>query len=444
MVGSIHFAVKIVQRSKGHSAVAAAAYRARMEITNERTGETWNYSRKKNDVLFAGIYAPNDAPEWMTDRAQLWNNVERVERYKTAQLSRDFTIALPHELSLEENKRLLTDFIRDNFSRKGYVADAAIHRPDTSGDQRNIHAHVQVTMRRVENGEFQKVKDQHNPRNPEAQQVTAWREAYAKTANRYLVKNGFEARFDHRSFKDQGVEKVPEFHLGKDTNKLERDGVATERGEELRAIREANRLREEAKALELAAANENRSKPRIVEAQDEQRTPAQSAVDRLKAEERAAQIETLREAGRRSRASLPDHIRVVLGALRSLRQTMSSAIADIVKGGDFFKLRSEAAYLRAMQEKKAATGTGTAAPPRSAEPPPRVADEQKKKLRDQFPEIKKRATVEPQKPRDPVIEQLDRMAAERKAAKLKEDAAKLALRGDLTRPTRKPKNDYER
>ncbi len=68
-----HLNTRIIARSKGHSAVAAAAYRARMALVDERTGRKWDYSRKQEDILFEGIYAPQGAPEWSRDRGQLWN-----------------------------------------------------------------------------------------------------------------------------------------------------------------------------------------------------------------------------------------------------------------------------------------------------------------------------------------------------------------------------------
>jgi hypothetical protein len=97
--------------------------------------------------LFTGIYAPQDAPAWSSDREKLWNSVEHSERRKDAQVARDYKIALPCELTPEQNRWLVQDFVRENFTRKGYVADVAIHAPDAHGDDRNIHAHIMVTMR---------------------------------------------------------------------------------------------------------------------------------------------------------------------------------------------------------------------------------------------------------------------------------------------------------
>ncbi len=236
-----HLTTKIVARSKGHSAVAAAAYRARMEITNERTGEVWNYSRKSGDVLFTGIYLPKDAPEWMQDRAQLWNAVEFSEKRKDAQVARDFIIGLPHELTEEQQRYALQDWVRENFVRKGYVADVAIHRPGEEGDQRNTHAHVLVTMRSVEGGQFAAKKERSADRLADLEQ---WRESWEKIGNRHLTRHGHTATLDRRSLDAQGIDRLPQIHIGKDATEMERKGIQTDRGDTMHEIQSENLARD--------------------------------------------------------------------------------------------------------------------------------------------------------------------------------------------------------
>ena len=91
---------KIIKRSAGQSAVAAAAYRSGLIITDERTGVRHDYSRKSG-VIHSGILAPANTPEWMHDRAKLWNAVEAIETRKNSQLSREIQLSLPHELTPE-------------------------------------------------------------------------------------------------------------------------------------------------------------------------------------------------------------------------------------------------------------------------------------------------------------------------------------------------------
>src|ERR1700756_3804386 len=90
--------------------------------------------------LATAIFAPKNAPAWALDRANLWNEVERAERRKDAQLAREITVALPHELTGDQRRQLMTDFVREQFSRQGMIADVNIHAPGGKGDDRNHHA----------------------------------------------------------------------------------------------------------------------------------------------------------------------------------------------------------------------------------------------------------------------------------------------------------------
>ncbi len=93
---------KIVSRGKGHSSVAAAAYRTGTKIRDERTGKTHDYSSRTKGVISSVILRPENSPEWTVSTASLWNKVEQSERRKDAQLSREFILAVPKELSSDE------------------------------------------------------------------------------------------------------------------------------------------------------------------------------------------------------------------------------------------------------------------------------------------------------------------------------------------------------
>jgi MobA/MobL family len=105
-----------VSRGKGQSLVRTAAYNARARLSDERTGKAWDY-RRYGAVLFEGIYAAK-APDWARDLERLVNGIERAEKRTDAQLAMNIDIALPHEQTLEQNRRLLQDFVRDEFMRK--------------------------------------------------------------------------------------------------------------------------------------------------------------------------------------------------------------------------------------------------------------------------------------------------------------------------------------
>lgn len=234
-----HLDAGIIGRGRGHSAVAAAAYRARTALEDDRFGKTRDYTRAYggNDLLFAGIYAPANAPDWAQDREKLWNQVERAEKRVDAQLARDFTIALPHELTPEQNRWLLQDFIKEQFTRKGYAVDLSIHKAHEHGDDRNVHAHMMVAMRTIGPDGFARKKDRSENSTAQLQQ---WREAWARHANHHLERHGHEARIDHRSLAEQGVDREPSVHMGKAAAAMERRGEISERGELNRAIEARN------------------------------------------------------------------------------------------------------------------------------------------------------------------------------------------------------------
>ena len=110
MADSFHFSVNIISRGKGKSAVASAAYISGEKIKNEWDGVTHDYT-KKQGVICKEIYLPDHAPEEYKDRKTLWNSVELFEKNSNAQLARNFIISLPKELSIEENKKMIEEYV---------------------------------------------------------------------------------------------------------------------------------------------------------------------------------------------------------------------------------------------------------------------------------------------------------------------------------------------
>lgn len=219
-----------VSRGKGQSLVRTAAYNDRTRLVDERTGEVWDY-RRLGGLLAEGTYAPKDAPDWARDLGQLVNAVEQFEKRSDAQLAMNLDIALPHEQTLEQNRRLMQDFVREQFQRKGYAAHFAIHAPDRDGDDRNIHAHVLVTLRQIGPDGFarSKAEQQERYRNRGAY-VEGLRDAWERLANRHLERNGYDARIDRRSLEDQGIEREPQQHRGPAVTAMEREGTVTRIG----------------------------------------------------------------------------------------------------------------------------------------------------------------------------------------------------------------------
>jgi hypothetical protein len=246
-----HLTAKVFSRGKGHSAVAAAAYRSRSGIEDERTGRIHDYSRKSAEVLFAGVYAPQGAPDWARDRAQLWNHVEAFEKRRDAQLAREFEVALPSELSLEQNRYALQDWVRENFTRRGLIADVAIHAPGKGGDERNIHAHVLVVMRKLDGSEFAAKKERTADSAERKAALENLRESWERIGNRHLERHGHAPTLDRRTLLAQGSDRPATIHLGKDATAMERRGEATELGDHNRTVHDIQ-------IIDLAVARRNR------------------------------------------------------------------------------------------------------------------------------------------------------------------------------------------
>jgi len=218
-VAIYHLSIKIISRGKGKSAVAAAAYRSGTIIKNNYDGLTHDYT-KKGGVVHTEILLPDNAPSEYTDRAVLWNAVEKIENARNSQLAREIEIALPAELTLMQNKSLVREYVKRNFVEHGMCADVCIHDTDNG----NPHAHIMLTMRPIEqggswsakskkeyvldmdgekirlaSGEYKSRKISVVDWNDQTK-AEEWREAWATAANRYLEKLGHSERIDHRSF----------------------------------------------------------------------------------------------------------------------------------------------------------------------------------------------------------------------------------------------------
>lgn len=233
-MASYHLSAQPVKRSEGRSVVAMAAYRAGVLLRDERRGVEADY-RRRQGVLHSEIMAPEGAAEWLYDREELWNVVERMEVRRDAQLAREINMALPHELTDEQRLMLVRDFIREQFVALGMVADFAIHAPvpGKGDDPRNFHVHVLLTLRKAGYWGLWRVKTREWNSD---EMLAKWRAAWAQHQNRALRGLGFSARVDHRSFaarrreaEEKGqrrkvalLDRVPELHVGPKAKKAGR------------------------------------------------------------------------------------------------------------------------------------------------------------------------------------------------------------------------------
>jgi Ti-type conjugative transfer relaxase TraA len=229
-----HYSVQVISRGAGRSVVAAAAYRAATSIKCERTGLTHDYTAKEG-VAFSEVFAPTNAPVWVTDRATLWNEVEAAERRHDAQTAREVNLALPKELDQAAQIALLRAFVQEQYVARGMVADVSFHADDPN----NPHAHILLTLREIgPNGFGLKQRDWNSK-----EVLKEQREAWAIHANRALERAGLGARIDHRSLAEQGVQREPTFHLGPAVYEMEARGIATQKGEAWRNVVSLNEFR---------------------------------------------------------------------------------------------------------------------------------------------------------------------------------------------------------
>lgn len=234
-----HLSVKLITRTNGRSATAAAAYRAGEKIHDHRTGQTFDYTRKK-EVSYRRIFTPPNAPQWAKDREQLWNAVEQSEIRKDAQVAREIEVALPIELSPSQHIILLERFVHTQIISKGMIADVVIHNK-----KGNPHAHILLTTREINitNDGFGKKSRDWNSK----EQLEEWREQWAKHCNRRLSIASSKLRIDHRSLQDQGVDRIPTVHVGANCHAMDKRGITSKRKELNTLIKEKNMSNEKNK-----------------------------------------------------------------------------------------------------------------------------------------------------------------------------------------------------
>ena len=117
-----HFDLKIVQRSKRQSAVAAAAYQSGERLFSEYDQKQKYYSHK-SEVVHTEIMLPPHAPPEYADRNTLWNAAEAIEKQWNSQLARRIVLAIPREIPRSQHAGLIRDYCREFFVSKGMIAD---------------------------------------------------------------------------------------------------------------------------------------------------------------------------------------------------------------------------------------------------------------------------------------------------------------------------------
>ena len=272
-----HCSIKIISRAGGRSAVASAAYRSGEKLYNGETGMTHDFTRK-GGVIMSETLLPENAPERFSNREVLWNEVQQIEKRSDAQFAREIEVALPSEMTREDQIECVRSYIRDNFVSDGMIADWALH----DKGEGNPHAHILLTLRGLDEHEkwlqkqktvFANSRDEkgrpvydpflpsYDPKNKEKTskyripqldkdgkqkvriregkgteylwekisipandwnehtKAEQWRASWAEHCNRYLKP---EQMIDHRSYERQGIEKEPTIHEGAVARQMEK------------------------------------------------------------------------------------------------------------------------------------------------------------------------------------------------------------------------------
>ena len=296
-----HCDVKVISRSSGRLAIASAAYRSGERLFDEELGRMYDFT-KKSGVILNEIMLCKNAPEKYKDRETLWNDVQRVELRPDAQLAREVEVALPTEMTREQQIECVRNYIKENFVSQGMIADWALHDKGTG----NPHAHIMLTVRPFDfdgqwsrkqrsvyanrmTDEFQFIYDPRYPAydpsepmdasghrpsekykipklNPDGTQKERVRpgkgaeklwervtipeidwnqrdrveEWREAWANECNKYLDKEHQIDHRSYERQGLDILPTRHEGYSVRKLEQQGITSEIGDANREIRRAN------------------------------------------------------------------------------------------------------------------------------------------------------------------------------------------------------------
>ncbi len=297
-----HCNIGNVSRGGGSSSCATYAYISGEKVYDERRQENFDYARKERIVETNTILPPTAPPEF-ADPKVMFNSIEKHLEADNARTAKKFEMALPNELHLDEQKKIVEDFIQANLTAHGYAATYAIHENQKNP---NTHVHILAANRPInEKGEWSEGQTKtafandrddngkaiYNPEKPcydpknkeETEQYRIpkidkngeqkfrerkgkgkemlWervnieenkldsrdflqdlRKNWALEVNKYLAP---EHQIDHRSNKERGIEAEPQIHEGYAARQMEKRGIESDRCQINRDIKEQNEVKKE-------------------------------------------------------------------------------------------------------------------------------------------------------------------------------------------------------
>lgn len=348
-----HLSTKPVSRSSGRTATASIAYRAGIAIKDDRTGKEHDYT-KRSGVVATQLHTPNNL---QIDRSELWNLAEATETRKNSRTAREIVVNLPHELPPADRRELVNDFAKDLADKYGIAVDVAIHTPDKEGDNRNHHAHIMLTTRKLERLESGRIaltdksqlemsNTQLKERNlPSArEELKLIRKQWADMTNERLEHAQIDARIDHRSHAERGLDQLPTKKLGWEASALERKGIRTETGDYNRTVKEYNdtineinyldeaiekqkeKLQAEAVAQRLAEARRERATQRAEEKAQRRQQEQKQIANTAPTPKEPAKIDTLK-----TELSITDKRQLLKSFHKHIDQKAEALLSDQLK-----------------------------------------------------------------------------------------------------------------
>ena len=212
-----HFAIRLQQRSRGHTATAGVAYRCGLDLRDEGTGRLHRYANREDQQTIAHtgiIYRERRSPVTTATAARFCRYVEDREPRSDAVIGRDFQGALPFELTPEQRVELVECFSSFVSTRYRTPLLYAIHEPHEDHNEQNVHCHIWVPAR-DENG---RKLEALNLRSGGREEIKLLRGAWELCANTALARAGKEPTV-HTGKNPHGD---PEPTLGADATARER------------------------------------------------------------------------------------------------------------------------------------------------------------------------------------------------------------------------------
>lgn len=266
------FNLSKVARGAGQSSVAALSYIFSEPMYDQRYGERYSGYSRRERVVSRHFRLPEGASRDWVDAQTFFNALEMYEKADNACVAKKVMVALPRELDRDTRELVLEDFAEKYFLANGCGVAWAVHCD--SGDS-NPHAHFLVANRQIVKGGFgakqksrykldangdrvalidpktgeQKV-DKRNRKQWKRERVIynpldtqefihVLRAGWAEVCNRELDRVG-AVRIDHRSLKDQGIDRKPMIHEGYAAREIEKRGEVSEQCEMNRLIKRDN------------------------------------------------------------------------------------------------------------------------------------------------------------------------------------------------------------